>query len=509
MAIVEEVGRGASGRRRLSLKNPATMEELGVIEVSTADDVNAAAEAARAAQPAWARVSLKDRAALVQKAVKVIVRRSEEIAAMSMSETGRTAQETLAMEVLAACDALTWAAKRAPRVLRDRRRWMHLLGPMKSLHLLHRPLGVVGVITPWNGPFILSVNPVAQALLAGNAVLLKPSEVTPNTGAMVGSIFEEAGLPPGVLQVLPGDGETGAALVDADVDKISFTGSVRTGRKIGEACGRRLIPCTLELGGKDPAIVCADANLDRAAAGTVFGACMNAGQVCMAVERIYVVEDIYDEFVDKVVEYCSSITPGGDADMGPIIWPPQLEVIESHLADALEKGATVALGGGRVKDTDGLYFEPTVVTGVTHDMALMKEETFGPVVAVMKVSDEEEALRLANDSDYGLSSSVWTGDKRKGLALARQIESGSACVNDSEIVYGVTEAPFGGLKQSGVGSVNSESGLLGYSHLMPVVIDRFNNDREQMWYPFDAKGADGMRKAINFLWNTPIGRWMS
>jgi succinate-semialdehyde dehydrogenase/glutarate-semialdehyde dehydrogenase len=236
---------------------------------------------------------------------------------------------------------------------------------------------------------------------------------------------------------------------------------------------------------------------------------MNAGQVCMAVERIYVVEDIYDEFVDKVVEYCSSITPGGDSDMGPIIWPPQLEVIESHLADALEKGATVALGGGRVKDADGLYFEPTVVTGVTHDMALMKEETFGPVVAVMKVSDEEEALRLANDSDYGLSSSVWTGDKRKGLALARQIESGSACVNDSEVVYGVTEAPFGGLKQSGVGSVNSESGLLGYSHLMPVVIDRFNNDREQMWYPFDAKGADGMRKAINFLWNTPIGRWMS
>lgn len=510
MAIVEELEASAGGRRRLGLKNPADLQPAGAIDVMTAADVNEAVARARLAQKDWGSLAVRERARYLRRAARILAAKRSEYVDVIRRETGKTELECLFMELFAVCDSLTWYAKHAPRVLRERRRRMHLLSPMKKLRLLRRPLGVVGIITPWNGPFVLAANPVVQALVAGNAVLLKPSEVAPYSGKLVGDLFAEAGLPEDLLIVLTGDGETGSALVNADVDRICFTGSVATGRKVGETCGRRLIPCTLELGGKDPMIVCADANLERAARGAVFGSCLNAGQICMAVERVYVAEPVYEAFVERVVELVGELRQGGDdSDIGPIIWPRQLETIERHIADAVDGGATVRVGGKRAPGLAGLYFEPTVITEVNHDMAIMREETFGPIVAVMRVRDEKEAVRLANDSSYGLSSSVWTRDLDNGVEISRRIEAGSACVNDSEVVYGVTEAPFGGLKQSGVGQVNSESGLLGYCHTMPVVIDRFGRDRERMWYPFDAAKQRGMHKAISLLWNTPLGRWMA
>jgi succinate-semialdehyde dehydrogenase/glutarate-semialdehyde dehydrogenase len=347
--------------------------------------------------------------------------------------------------------------------------------------------------------------------MAGNAVIVKGSEVTPLSTKRVERFFEEAGLPDGLLQVLIGDGETGAALVEGGVDKISFTGSVATGRKVAEACGRQLIPCTLELGGKDAMIVCADADLDRAASGALIGSCMNTGQYCCGTERIYVVEEVYDEFVNKVVERAAKLRQGdsGEFDVGAIFWDKQLDIIERHVADAVEKGATVLVGGRRNPDLDGLYYEPTVLTNVNHDMDVMVHETFGPVVSIMKVPDEEEALRRANESDYGLNGNVWTRDKEKGFAIASRMETGAACVNDMAMTYGAPEAPFGGRKSSGVGQVNGEVGVRGYCHAMPIIIERFGGKELAAGYPYSHKKVEGMQKFMKFFFGTPLARWLS
>jgi succinate-semialdehyde dehydrogenase/glutarate-semialdehyde dehydrogenase len=372
----------------------------------------------------------------------------------------------------------------------------------------YKPLGVVGIITPWNGPFILALNPTVQALMAGNAVIVKPSEVTPFSGRLVGELFREAGLPDDLLQILEGDGETGAALVDGGVDKISFTGSVRTGRKIGEACGRNLIPCTLELGGKDPMIVCADADLERAVNGAVFGAFMNTGQYCCSTERIYVVDSIVREFTDGVVAKTKTLKQGsrGDFDLGPMIWPNQLDVIERHVEDAKKKGAKVLTGGKRNAAMGSMFYEPTVLAEVTHDMLVMKEETFGPILPILTVKSEEEALRLANDTTYGLAANVWTKDDAKAIALAKKLDAGSICVNDCAVTYGAAEAPFGGRKTSGVGQVNGPAGLKGYCFATPIIIERFNPKEEHIWYPYTADKGKMLQKIMRWVWGSPLRR---
>jgi acyl-CoA reductase-like NAD-dependent aldehyde dehydrogenase len=404
---------------------------------------------------------------------------------------------------------LSYYAKRAPKFLRPEKRRLHgMLRFMKKLQVIYRPLGVVGVITPWNGPFILSINPVAQALVAGNTVLLKPSEITPRSGALAAEIFHAAGLPEGVLQVLEGDGETGAALCEAGLDKVCFTGSVATGRKVATACAERLIPCTLELGGKDPMIVCADADIESAAGGALAGAYMNTGQYCCGTERVYVVDEVADAFIEEVVRRAGELRQGasGEFDLGAIFWDRQLEVIERHMEDAVAKGATVRVGGRRNPELAGLYYEPTVLTDVDHEMEIMCEETFGPVLPIMRVRDEEEALRLANDTRYGLSATVWTKDVYKGAELAKRIESGGVCINDMTVTYGCPEAPFGGVKDSGVGQVNGESGLKSYCHALPIITDRFGGRQSRSFYPYSAKKDQGMKKVIGWVFGGPLRR---
>jgi succinate-semialdehyde dehydrogenase/glutarate-semialdehyde dehydrogenase len=416
------------------------------------------------------------------------------------------------MEVFASLDALTYYAKNAARFLAPERRRIHgVMGFAKRLRVVYKPLGVVGIIVPWNGPFILAMNPTVQALMAGNAVLLKGSEVTPRSTALVGELFREAGLPDGVLEIVMGDGETGAALVGSGVDKIAFTGSVATGRKVAEACGRRLVPVTLELGGKDAMIVCADADLDRAAAGALLGSCMNGGQYCCGTERVYVADAVYDAFVDKVVEGARRLRQSDrdESDVGAIFWDRQLETIESHVRDAVERGARVRVGGRRNPDLPGLYFEPTVVTDATHDMDLMTKETFGPIVSIMRVADEAEAIRLANASEYGLNGNVWTRDTEKGFRIAERLETGGVCINDMAITYGVPEAPFGGVKSSGVGQVNGRSGIRGYCHAHPMLADRFGRKTIQGGYPYTAKSLQGMKRFTRLLFGSPLGRWLS
>jgi acyl-CoA reductase-like NAD-dependent aldehyde dehydrogenase len=414
-------------------------------------------------------------------------------------EIGRPEIETLMIELFASCDAMNFYGRRARKVLSDRKVGMHLLR-MKSAKIVQRPVGVVGVISPWNGPLVLSINPTIQAVLAGNAVVLKPSEYTPEAGRITAEIFADAGFPKDLVQVVLGDAETGAALVRAGVDKLTFTGSVATGRQIAAAAGEQLIPCTLELGGKDPMLVLEDANLDRAAGGAVFGAVMNTGQFCSGVERVYVVRSVAEAFIDKVVARVRGLVLG--RDYGPFIFEGQADIVEQQVRAALAAGAQCRAGGTRDRNT----FEPTVLVDVDHTMSLMTEETFGPVIPIVVVEDEEAAIQMANDCKYGLSASVWTKDKARGERVARRLDAGSATINETSLIYGALELPFGGRKNSGLGRVNGADGLLNYCRSFPILTDRFGANEEAVWHPYTAEKTTKLGKALKVLWGSPLKR---
>jgi acyl-CoA reductase-like NAD-dependent aldehyde dehydrogenase len=512
MAIIEPVASDGP-QRRLRVSSPTTLEPIGEFDCASAEDVHAAVERAQKAQAEWASRSFEERARIMWRLLDIFVEGQEEVIEAVIRETGKPRSEAISMEVFTCCDAIAYYAKNAKKFLAPEKRRIHgVIGFTKKLRVVYRPLGVVGLITPWNGPIVMAVNPTVQALMAGNAVVHKPSEVTPFSALLFERFLADAGLPADLYQVVQGDGEAGAALVEADVDKIAFTGSVATGRKVAEACGRNLIPCSLELGGKDAMVVCADADLDRAAHGAVLGSCMNAGHYCCGTERIYVVEQVYDEFLGKVVDRAKELRQGaeGEFDVGAIFWDKQLDIIERHMQDARAKGAEVLVGGRRNPDLEGIFYEPTVVVNVNHDMELMTEETFGPIAAIMKVKDEEEAIRLANDSDYGLSGNVWTTDTEKGFRIAQRMETGGVCVNDMTLTYGIPEAPFGGRKASGLGQINGPQGIRGYCHAQPIIADRKGKGDIQGGYPYTRKAEDSMQTFIRILWGkTPIGRWLS
>ncbi|MDI2031566.1 aldehyde dehydrogenase family protein [Saccharopolyspora sp. TS4A08] len=499
MAIVQPQPTAEDGRRRIRLDSPVDRHHVGDLEISTKAEVDAAIERARAAQAEWAARPVAERARVLRNVVDVLVRRREEIVEQVRAETGKPRAEALTIEVVPACDFVNFWCKRAPKDLRDEKRRLHgYLLPMKKLRIKYQPLGVVGVITPWNAPFVLSLNPVVQALLAGNSVVLKPSEVTPRSGELAVQVLHEAGVPADVVQCVHGDGETGAALVEGDVDKISFTGSVGTGRKIASSCASSLKPCTLELGGKDAMIVCADADLERAASGAAYLSMFNSGQVCLSVERIYVVESVADEFIRLLKEKVSALRYGSeDGDVGPLFFDKQVDVVSGHLKDATNKGAEVLVGGSRVSG-DGLFFQPTVVVNATHDMELMTEETFGPIATVMRVRDEDEAIRMANDCQYGLGGSVFTRDAAKAERIGGQLTTGSVVHNDAAVIYGVPEAPFGGRKNSGVGQVNGLDSLRGFTHAQPILLTRGSPKGESVWYPYTDKTIRNLDGLIRY-----------
>ncbi len=513
MAIYEPI-ESTDSRRHLQLRSPVTLEPAGELICANSEDVAAAIALARKAQPGWAATPIRERARVAERALQLVLERQDEIIETVVAETGKARTDAMSMEIFSVADSLCYYAKHAEEFLKPRKRRVHgILGIAKQLRIVYKPLGVVGLITPWNGPFVLVMNQAVQAILAGNAVVAKGSEVTPYSAKLAETILRDAGLPEGVLQVLLGDGETGAAIVRGGVDKVSFTGSVATGRKVAEACASQLIPCTLELGGNDAMIVCADADLDRAADGAWLGSCMNTGHYCCGTERIYVVESVYDEFLRLVLEKGKHLHQGSEhgweEDVGAVFWDKQMSIIEAHVDDAREKGATIHMGGRRNPDLPGLYYEPTVMTEVDNRMDIMRLETFGPVLCIQKVANEEEALQLANDSEFGLNGNVWTKDKEKGYRLAAAIDTGSCSVNDMAVSYGIPAAPFGGRKQSGVGQVNGKKGMRGYCHEMPIVIDRFGGKMAN-GYPNSTKNAEGMRKLMDFMWRkTPLGRWLS
>jgi succinate-semialdehyde dehydrogenase/glutarate-semialdehyde dehydrogenase len=481
-------------------KNPATGAILGEAPVQGPEEVRAAVARARAAQVAWGALPVAERAARVGAFRAELVGRAEEVIDLLVRESGKTKQEALGMEVMVVADLAAWFCKHAPTILAPRAIPLHLLKHRKSwIH--YAPRGVVGVIAPWNFPFSIPMGETVMALLAGNGVVLKPSDVTPLIALKAKELYDACGLPKDLFQVVTGRGETGAALIDAGVDMVVFTGSVATGRKVAAACGERLIPCTLELGGKAPAVVCADADLERTANALVWGAFANSGQVCASVERAYVHEAVYDELVGKIVDRTRKLRqgdPAGEVDIGAMTWDRQVDIVEERVTSAVAAGAKVAAGGKR-RPGPGLFFEPTVLTDCKQDMDVMKKEIFGPVLPIMKVRTEEEAVKLANDSHLGLLAYVFSRDGTKARRVAEKLEAGTVMVNDVLNTYAAPETPWGGVKQSGIGVTHSAEGLRALCQARHVNADRIAPRRDLWWYPYSDKSHGFMLKALRFL----------
>ena len=454
-----------------------------------ADEIARLAGRARHAHPAWEARSLAKRGRVFRRAQRWLRDNSDRMSETIRRETGKT-YEDAQLEIAVAARAFGFWATKAEKYLAEERIWS--TAPLtfgRRLVVRYRPLGVVGVIGPWNYPLVNGFCDCVPALMAGNAVLHKPSEVTPLTAGLAAEMLLASGLPEDIFLVATGDGTAGAALID-EVDYIMFTGSTATGKRVMERASSTLTPVSLELGGKDPMIVLRDANLERAANSAVFSSLNNSGQVCISIERVYVEAPVYNDFVQRVVEKVRVLRQGqsdapGQAEIGAITFPTQLDIVNDHVSDALAKGAR-ALTGGRQGRGPGLFYEPTVLVDVDHSMKCMTDETFGPLLPIMKVADADEAVRMANDSPYGLQSSVYTRDVAKGEEIARRLEAGACCINDAQVNFMAFEVPMGGWKTSGIGSRHGPSGIRKYCRQQSVLITRFAPKREPYMFPYRA-----------------------
>ena len=470
--------------------NPATTHEIGRAPLTMPEEVARAVGRAREAQPAWASRSFHERGSVIMEARKIILNELDEIADLISRETGKPGAEAIAMEVAPALDLMQYFARKTATLLRPRRISVGLYWTMgRSSYEIYKPLGVVGIISPWNFPWATPLDEVVMALMAGNSAVLKPSELTPLTAMKIHDALSRAGLPENVFQVVTGDGSTGAALVASGVDKIMFTGSVATGRRVAEAAAKYLIPVVLELGGKDAMIVLDDANIVNAARGALWGAFANCGQSCASVERCYVHESIAEQFTAEVVRETKRLRQSTNTDkatdLGPMSSERQLSIVERHVNQAINHGAVALTGGERVRDVAGPFYPPTVLTNVTHEMDVMREETFGPVLPIMTFRTDEEAVRLANDSDFGLTASVWTNNIGRGQQLARQIDAGTVTINDVLYTHAIAQTPWGGTKQSGLGRTHGQAGLLELVRPQHVHVNRLPLIPDLWWFNYD------------------------
>ena len=459
---------------------------------------------ARDAQPAWESLGFEGRGRVLRRAQKWVLDNADRVIETIVAETGKTHEDAQLAEIAYAANAFGFWAKHAPRYLADEKvRSANPFVAGRKLVVRYAPLGVIGIIGPWNYPLTNSFGDAIPALAAGNAVVLKPSEVTPLTSLLMAGAMRECGLPEHVFQVATGLGETGAALVD-EVDMVMFTGSTATGRKVAERAARRLIPVSLELGGKDPMIVLADADLERAANAAVYYSMQNSGQTCISIERAYVEAPVYDEFVKRVTGKIHALRQGpptgpGSVEVGAMTFPKQLDIVSGHVDAARDAGATV-VAGGRARQGSGRFYEPTVLVDVDHSMACMTEETFGPTLPIMRVADAEEALRLANDSEYGLGASVWTRDVSRGEQIARRIEAGAVCVNDAQLNYVVLELPMGGWKASGLGTRHGAGGIRKYARQQSLLVTRLAPKRDVHMFPYKARTTGLLGRAVRLLY---------
>lgn len=454
-----------------------TGEPLAEIPLSTVDDVRRAVTAAREAQPAWAATPVRERIRVVRRLIEAIHDERELISDLIQAETGKSRLHAF-QEQLDPLLCGSYYARKAPRLLKPRRR-TGMFPLVASAVELHVPKGVVGIIAPWNFPFALALNDAVSALIAGNAVVLKPDWQTVLSPLYAVELAHRAGVPAEVFQVVLGDGPVIGPAVVEHVDYVGFTGSSRTGRDVAQRSGARLVGCSLELGGKNPMVVLDDADLDRAVGSAVSGTFTNAGQICVGIERIYVERPVCQEFLRRFVDAVSKLRLGAsyddlDVDLGSLISETQLARVSGHVEDARAKGAVVELGGRARPDLGPCFYEPTVLTGVTPEMACYHEETFGPVVSVCPVADEAEAIRRANDTEYGLNASVFTRSARRGQRVGAALRAGTVNVNDGfGTAYGTIDAPMGGMGASGLGRRHGVEGLLKYTDTQTLARLRF------------------------------------
>lgn len=497
---------GALAAGELRSVNPATLEVVGAVPAAAPEEIAEAVAESRLAQERWARTPFAERRALLARAAQVLLDRAGEIAGTVTAESGKPLVESYTSELFVAVENALWVGSNAGRVLRpERLRMSQLLLRHKRGWLLYEPLGAVALVTPWNFPLAIPFTQAATAVAAGNSVLVKPSELTPLSGAWVQRVFEEAGAPPGLVRVLQGGGDAGAALVRArGVAKVFFTGSAEVGRRVAAAAGERLAPVTLELGGKDPLLVFADADLERAVAGALWGSFSNCGQVCSGVERAYVERPVYEDFVAALARRARELVIGrGDdltVELGPLVSEEQRAKVEGLVADALEGGGEARCGARRPDvGLPGWFYEPTVLTGVPRDARIEEEEIFGPVVTVAAFENEDEAVRLANGSRFGLGASVWTRDPERARRVARRLEAGAVWTNDVAYSYYAGQASWGGVKESGFGRTHSKHALVESSRVKYVDADS-GRVPVPWWFPYGPAALDGFAGALAALY---------
>jgi acyl-CoA reductase-like NAD-dependent aldehyde dehydrogenase len=503
---------GTSTAEKIDVLNPANGKTIASIEVDSPDSIAAAVARVRSAQAEWEALGNDGRYRWLGKLRDWMLDNGEQIADTMQAETGKVRGDTSA-ELVYLADLINFYGSRADKFIGDENVRAHSpLMASKKLRVQYRPYPVVGVISPWNFPLAIALGDSLPALQAGAAVVVKPSEFTPLGLIEIVKAWKEELGAPDVFDCVLGDGAVGPPLIDA-VDFVMFTGSDRTGRKVMGRAAETLTPVSLELGGKDPMIVLSDADLDRAANAAAWGGMFNSGQTCMSVERIYVEEPVYDEFVAKLTREVSGLrqgpdSKGHDVEVGAMTSPNQIAVVEDHVNDALAAGAR-ALTGGKKVEGPGQYFEPTVLVDVDHSMKVMRDETFGPVVGVMKVRDSEEALRFANDTRYGLCGSVF-GARERAESVARRVECGAINVNDVLVNYFAMDVPMGGWKESGIGFRHGEYGIKKYTRPESIVTTRLAGKRDPNWYPYTKSRAGLVAKASQMFnardWKRRLGK---
>ena len=487
------------GVESLPSVDPATGSVRGQFERTPALSVPQLLSRARTTQAAWAAVPIQQRCRLIGVLKKKILAAQEQLTNAVVSESGKPRVEAKFADVFVALDTADYFAKRGSTLLRPERVPHHGAAALMKVGFLHyEPLGILGIISSWNYPLAIPMSQIIPALVAGNAVLCKTSDFTPECGVWIERLFRDAGFPEGLVTILQGGGDVGQALIDANPDKIFFTGSVFTGRHVAEACARNLIPSVLELGGKDAMIVLGDADLDVASSAAVWGSFTNCGQVCLSAERLFVESAISDDFIRACVEKTLKLRVGSGAnpenEIGPLIRPHHVQRMSELLGDAVQRGAQVLCGGRPRPELGPCFFEPTVITNVDSSMQLFRDETFGPILAIQVVRNAEEAIQFANDTDFALSASVWTGDVRRGKQIAARLRAGTVMVNDLISGFAIAEAPHGGTGLSGWGRTHGKAGLLEMVHLKYVDVDRLPKMKKPWWYRYGAdleKAADG------------------
>jgi acyl-CoA reductase-like NAD-dependent aldehyde dehydrogenase len=475
--------------RRVASVNPATGDTLREFACADETEVSGAVARARGVHPAWFELGIRRRIAILKNFQRLLHERKSTIAQLITGEAGKAYVEALTTEVLVVLDVARFYIEHGYALLRDEPvRHGNLAMKQKAGCIVREPHGVIGIISPWNYPFSIPATESLAALVAGNVVIVKPSEFTSLVALELSDLFQRAGVPEGVFQVLVGDAATGAALVNSQIDKLVFTGSVSTGKRIAQAAAARLLPVVLELGGKDPMLVLEDADIDVASSGAIWGAFVNAGQACLSVERCYVHRKLYQPFLDACVRKTKQLRVGNgmdpDTDIGPMIHERQLRIVEQQVQDARANGARVLTGGTRLPELGPNFYAPTVLADVSHEMRIMRDETFGPVLPVMPFDNEDEAVPLANDSEYGLAASIWTRGRTRGEVLARRIVAGTVMVNDAVSCFAISEAPHGGVKSSGIGRTHGRFGLDEMVRLKYVASDRLPRMKKLWWYRY-------------------------